>query len=135
MTVSIALLLFGGSVSAREITLFDRTGTPVAYVDTDQEFTVFLWNGTPVAYLSHASIFGFDGKHLGWLRKGIVRDHDGNGVGFVEGAVNMLTKLEPLKGLEKLTPLRSLEELEPMEPMTQDAWSNTPLELFLEGAE
>ncbi len=133
--MSLAFLLCGSAVSAREITLFDRTGTPVAYVDTDQEFTVFLWNGTPVAYLSHASIFGFNGKHLGWLRKGIVRDHDGNGVGFVEGAVNMLTKLERLKGLERLTPLRALEELEPIEPMTKDTWSSTPLELFLEGSE
>lgn len=124
-------LLFSSFAYAREITLFNREGTAIAYIDTNEELTIFLWNGTPVAYLEKSSIYGFNGKHLGWFNDGIVRDHQGNGVGFIEGAVSKLTKLEPLKSLQKLTPLRSLQELEPLEPLSRDSWSRTPLDLFL----
>ncbi len=125
------VVVFPALAEAREITLFDRDGTPVAYVDTDEELTIFLWNGTPVAYLDKSSIYGFNGKHLGWFKQGIVRDREGYGVGFIDGAVNRLTKLEPLKSLKKLTPLRSLQQLEPLEPLPKDRWSRLPLDMFL----
>lgn len=124
-------LLFSSVAYAREITLFDREGAAIAYIDTNEELTIFLWNGTPVAYLEKSTIYGFNGKHLGWFKDGIVRDHQGGGVGFIEGAVSKLTKLEPLKSLQKLTPLRSLQELEPLEPLFKDSWSGIPLDLFL----
>ncbi|MFN9709536.1 MAG: 4-fold beta flower protein [Burkholderiales bacterium] len=124
-------LLFSSLAEAREITLFDREGTAIAYIDTGEDMTIFLWNGSPVAYLEKSSIYGFNGKHLGWFKDGIVRDRQGNGVGFIEGAVNKLTKLEPLKSLQKLTPLRSLQDHEPLEPMFRDSWSRIPLDLFL----
>jgi hypothetical protein len=88
--IAIAVLSFALATvaHAQEITLFDYDGTPVAYIDTDEDLTIFLWNGTPVAYLSQSSVYGFNGKHLGWFKKGIVWDREGYGVGFVEGAVN-----------------------------------------------
>lgn len=129
--IALFLLIFAAPVHAREITLFDHDGTPVAYIDTDEELTIFLWNGTPVAYLDKSSVYGFNGRHLGWFKKGIVWDREGYGVGFVEGAVNKLTKLEPLKSLKKLLPLRSLQQLEPLEPLPKSQWSRTPLDIFL----
>jgi hypothetical protein len=75
-------LLFSSLAQAREITLFDREGTPIAYIDTGEDLTIFLWNGSPVAYLENSSIYGFNGRHLGWFKEGIIRDHQGNGVGF-----------------------------------------------------
>lgn len=118
-------------VEAREITLFDQEGAPIAYIDTDEDLTIFLWNGTPVAYLDKSSVYGFNGKHLGWFKEGIIWDRSGYAVGFVKGAVNKLTKLEPLKSLKKFTPLRSLQQLEPLEPMSKDRWSPIPLDIFL----
>ena len=126
----LTLFLFG-SIEAREIKLFDQEGTPIAYIDTDEDLTIFLWNGTPVAYLDKSSVYGFNGKHLGWFKDGIVWDRKGYGVGFVEGAVNKLTKLEPLKSLKKLAPLRSLQELERLEPLSKNRWSPIPLDIFL----
>jgi hypothetical protein len=128
--VALCLLLSSHS-DAREIALFDREGTAIAYIDTGEDLTIFLWNGSPVAYLEKTSIYGFNGKHLGWFKDGIVRDHQGNGVGFVEGAVNKVTKLEPLKSLRKLTPIRAVQQLEPLEPMFRDSWSRISLDLFL----
>jgi len=59
-------------------------------------------------------IYGFNGKHLGCLDDGLVVDHDGDVVGFVEGALNVLTELESLKSLKSLRPLKSLRELTPL---------------------
>lgn len=83
-------------------------------IDTDDEFNIYLCGGKPVAYLDSSSIYGFNGKHLGWFKDGIVWGHKGYAVGFVEGAINMPTKLERLKGLQQLTPLKSLQQLEPL---------------------
>lgn len=62
-------LLFSSVAYAREITLFDREGAAIAYIDTNDELTIFLWDGTPVAYLEKSTIYGFNGKHLGWLKE------------------------------------------------------------------
>ena len=116
---------------AREISLYDDAGEAVAYIDTDDEMNIYLWKGEPVAYLDGQSIYGFNGKHLGWFKEGIIWDHGGYAVGFIEGAVNKLTKLERLKGLQKLTPLKSLQQLEPLEPLHKSQWARLPLEIFL----
>lgn len=116
---------------AAEITIFDHQGEAVAYVDTDEEATVFMWSGRPVAYISGTNIFGFNGKHLGWISQGILYDHEGYGVGFFKNATTTLTQLESLKGLKQLKPLRSLKELEPLRPLFSSYWNNTPLGIFL----
>lgn len=120
-----------GEALAREVTLFDAAGSATAYIDTEQELSIYLWNGTPVAYLDKSSTYGFNGKHLGWLKQGVVRDREGYGIGFIEGAVSKLTKLEPLKALQRLSPLRSFQELEPLELLLRSTWSREPLDLFL----
>lgn len=130
-TLLVFFLLAPAISYAREISLYDDAGEAVAYIDTDDEMNIYLWKGEPVAYLDGQSIYGFNGKHLGWFKEGIIWDHEGYGVGFIEGAVNKLTKLERLKGLQKLTPLKSLQELEPLEPMHKSQWARLPLEIFL----
>lgn len=125
-----------GLVIEDEITLFDSNGKATAYIDVKDEMIIYLWNGHPVAYLVPAddrfSIYGFNGKHLGWFDNGIIRDHKGFGVGFVKGAVsNVQTDLEPLKKLKKLTPLKSLQKLEPLKPIDKRKFSDMPLKIFL----
>ncbi len=116
---------------AAEITIFDHQGEAVAYVDTDEEATVFMWSGLPVAYISGTNIYGFNGKHLGWINQGILYDHEGYGVGFFKNATTTLTQLESLKGLKQLKPLRALKELEPLQLLFSSYWTNTPLGIFL----
>lgn len=129
--IFIILITLSSSIYAKEITLFNSKGGSVAYIDTNDDLTIYLWSGKPVAYLNSNSIYGFNGKHLGWFHKGIIWDHDGNAVGFIENAVIMPTKLEPLKGLQKLTPLKSITEIPPIEPIYSRRWSHTPLSIFL----
>ena len=130
-TLMFIFLLAPAISYAQEVSLYDITGEAVAYIDTDNDMNIYLWRGEPVAYLDGQSIYGFNGKHLGWLKKGILRDNNGYAVGFMEGATNKLTKLEGLKGLQRLEPLKSLQSLEPLEPLEKSQWAPTPLAIYL----
>ncbi|NRA14954.1 MAG: hypothetical protein HRU04_05600 [Oceanospirillaceae bacterium] len=130
-TILVIFTLMPAIGNAREISLYDDAGEAVAYIDTDDEMNIYLWKGRSVAYLDDESVYGFNGKHLGWFKKGIIWDRKGYVVGFIEGAVSKLTKLERLKGLQKLTPLKSLQQLEPLEPLQKTKWGKLSLEIFL----
>ncbi len=103
--LSLSLLLHGQTWRAieNEISLFNLRGEPVAYIALDDDFTIYLWDGTPVAYLykgfQDVHVYSFDGEHLGWFENGIIWDHNGNAVGFIKGAVNIIPLPEPPKGL------------------------------------
>ena len=64
------VVLFPGSALTQEISLYDSVGEAVAYIDSDDELNIYLWRGKPVAYLEHISLYGFNGKHLGWFKDG-----------------------------------------------------------------
>ncbi len=124
-----------------EVSLFDSDGKPVAYVSMGEDVaTIYMWSGKPVAYLKSSrgtgfSIYGFNGKHLGWFVKGILRDHDGDAACEVRDVVTS-PELEPLKSLKQLKPLKAIPEIEPIRPIFTLEWSSTPCGLFLmEGAE
>ena len=79
---------------AQQISLFNSDGADIAYIAVEEDLTIYLWGGKPMAYLDsdhdegfHVS--GFNGNHLGWFIDGIVYDHEGDAVGFKEGAINM----------------------------------------------
>ena len=108
-----------------------------AYVADD--LTIYLWDGKPVAYLDSDSsggfhVYGFNGKHLGWFVRGIIRDHGGDAACGVKGTGG-LTELEPLKALKELKPLKSLKELAPLRPLFSLQWSRVPCSLFLREGE
>jgi hypothetical protein len=131
----IVLFVFSSSVLANgdEVSLFDATGKPVAYIA--EELTIYLWPGTPVAYLHPDSgkvhIYGFNGKHLGWFVKGIVRDHDGNAVGAVKEVFSSPVEYEPYKSYKQYKPYKSYQEYAPYQPYLSRNWSDMPLRLFL----
>lgn len=137
--ISVLLLVFATTVAVRaadkEKTLFDSEGDAVAYIAIDDELNIYLWKGEPVAYLKkdlgEIHIYGFNGDHLGWFEGGVAYNNKSRPVGFIDGAVSKITKLEPLKGLRKLTPLKSLERLAPIKPVFKKEFSDTPLKTFL----
>jgi len=121
---------------AEEITLFNSDGEAIAYIDAeDDDLTIYLWNGTPVAYLDPNgdayNIYGFNGKHLGWFEDGIVRDHEGYGLGFQKGATSTYTKYEPYKSYKQYKPYKSYKEYAPYKPYYKTQFSNESLSLFL----
>lgn len=124
-----------GQAMAEEITLFNSKGEAVAYIDSDEDMTIYLWKGKPVAYLEKGSLWGFNGDHLGWFEKGVVRDHEGYTVGCIKDAIDMTYQFEPFKAFKQFKPFRGFKKTEPAKPQWKDKWGITPLSLFLAGGE
>lgn len=129
---------------SEDIALFDRHGEAVAYIATDKEMTIYLWDGEPVAYLVNTetsenpksdlfSIYGFNGKFLGRLKGGILRDKNDNVTGFIRGVINIATSKLQKKGSKSKIPNRYMKEIAPMEPIVFSmGWAGISLYNFLE---
>jgi len=120
--------------SGEEISLFDHKGRPVAYIAED--LTIYLWDGKPVAYVysqkrDALDIYGFNSKHLGWFKDGIVCDHDGYAVGGIKAVFKTPTEFEPFKGFKQFKPFKSFREFSPIKPAFLKQWSELPLKYFL----
>lgn len=114
-----------------EITLFNSQGNPTAYIANDEALTIYLWSGEPVAYLDNEDIYGFNGKHLGWFEQGIIWDHDGNKVGYINKTLPVFAKFEPLKSFKEFKPFKSFQEFSPFKPFKSLNISTIELSTFL----
>ncbi len=137
-TVLFSILIFLTSIMpiyAQEVTLFNSEGEAVAYIDYEKDATIFLWKGTPVAFLKNDGgdmcVFGFNGNFLGWYENGIIYDENGNAVSIREGAVNMATQIEPIKGIQEITIIRPITPITPIQPIWSNRWSSKSLIEFL----
>jgi hypothetical protein len=114
-----------------EITLFNKNGTPVAYIADDGE-TIYLWDGRPVAYLKGDKVYGWQGRQLGWFQNGTVFDIYGLRTGFIKSKSPIATEVEPLKAQKRLTPSRGKKQAQVIKPVLCYGYSNNPLEDLLE---
>src|SRR5690554_1178030 len=128
------MILSVSSLSAQQISLFDKDREARAYIDYDKDATIFMWDGTPVAYIEkkgkNLCIFDFDGDLLGWYEDGVVYDKEGYVVGAKEGASSMIshTKTERMKRMQKLPRMRrSVTSFTTTKPIFKRQWSNTSL--------
>lgn len=76
-----------GAVLGEEVPLLNHLGVAVAYIDGGDDSTIYLWGGAPTAYLDGTSIYGFNGRHLGWFEEGVVRGNQGQRVGYTEDTI------------------------------------------------
>jgi hypothetical protein len=132
VSILIVAATFGGNTfAAEDVSLFDSSGNPVAYVAVDDESTIYLWDGEPVAYLDRLNVYGFNGSHLGWLSNGAVINHDGDAECVFKSRYSGFTNFEPFKGFRQFKPFKSFKEFEPFHPFETNIFSNTPCSLFL----
>jgi hypothetical protein len=115
-----------------EITIFDASGSAVAYIAADSEGTIYLWSGDAVAFLHGEHVYGFNGQHLGWFDSGIVRDGKGCAVGFTKEACPKVTKVEPVKRVKKVKRVKSVRRVAPVRLVNKLATSSLPLAIFLQ---
>jgi hypothetical protein len=120
-----------------EIALYTGSGKPVAYIADDDESTIYLWSGKPVAYLRSEDIYGFNGKHLGWLVGGLIYDHDGAIVGSTQAHLRGVPQVSPIKSLKEIKPMKGIAEISPVKPVFRLSWSEdeTLRMFFLRGAD
>ena len=115
-----------------EESLFDILGHPVAYISYDEEGTIYMWDGTPVAYLeSDKTLYGFNGKHLGWYENGQVRNLRGEITGFNRLAADVYIGYEPYKSYKKYRPYRRYKEYPHFKPFYTISKARETLAQFL----
>jgi len=126
------MLLFCCTATAQEVALYNKDGKAIAYIDTvDKDRTIYLYSGEPVAIISETDVYGFNGKHLGWYEKGIVRDHDGKRIGNTKKAATGYTQYEPYKSYKRQKPYISHQSYPPYKPYFSNSWSEGSFEGFL----
>ena len=114
-----------------DTTLFDGEGRPAAYLIDDGEKIIYLWDGRAAAYLAGEDIYGWNGKHLGWFREGVLYNPDGYRVGSTREKCPSPTHDDPVK-YRKLPLYAKAEKLaSPAQPALNDAYSEENLEEFL----
>ncbi len=119
-----------------ELTIYDKNGNAVAYCNYshNDEIIIYLWNGKPTAYYSpnhEESLYGFNGKFLGWMESGIYYDLEGKRIGFEKGSLNIVTSSDPIKHIKEILPIRGVKEIQPIRPINNVDWSTMKLDLFL----
>lgn len=121
----------GSQSDGADLDFYDSRGRAVAYIAAEDEGgTVYLWDGKPVAYLDEESIFGFNGKHLGWLKGNAIYDHDGNVVAAMSNAFSSAVEIAPPKGFKQFLPFKSFKELKPFKPFFASKWCDVPAKVF-----
>ncbi len=139
IVVSAAVFAQTNASADSEITLFNGSGKPEAYIAPQDELAIYLWDGKPVAYLKKDSesgfhVYGFNGKHLGWFVDGVIWDHTGNAACALKERLQR-TEFEPFKAFKQFQPFKSFEEFAPFRPLFSNSWSVSPCQIFLlEGA-
>ena len=124
------LLHVPSAARGEEVPLLNHLGVGVAYVDRGDDSTIYLWGGIPTAYLDGTSIYGFNGRHLGWFEDGIVRGGGGKRVGYTEESIAVYGQT-PLhlaeKGPKRPKPVPLPEVPAPPKPVYLDSPSPVPL--------
>ncbi|AVH39711.1 hypothetical protein AL532_27080 [Pseudomonas monteilii] len=107
------------------LNFYDRAGAPIAYTDDGEH--IFTISGRPVAYLYGGSVYSYQGRHLGVMAEGVIRDNSGHVAFFTKdarlGVTRPMIRLMPLKELKQLKPLKQLRQLRPLKPLNRMTWS------------
>ena len=119
------------------MTLYDRNGTPAAYIDSDGEH-IYLFDGKPAAYLNEDAVYGFGGTQYGWFEKGWIRDLDGYCVMFTDeartqGPAKPSRHETPANWARAARPVRRSRETKRSKPAYKAAWSEIAAGDFLSG--
>lgn len=114
-----------------EENLYDGSGHPAAYIAQDGA-SIFTWAGTAVCHLRDDRLFGWNGKHLGWMVDGIVYDLDGRRVGYTRSRVPVVPSVPSVKSVRSVPSVKSVPEVPRIRPALSTARSSHDLEDFLQ---
>ena len=109
---------------------FDAHAKPAARLDVMDDATFYLSSGEAVAYVVEDGIFGFNGKHLGWLRNGLVYDRAGDIVAAPATAFREPVALSASRTSATHKPAKKPAEEPPARPAFGGSWSKVPARTF-----
>jgi len=117
--------------------IYDRNGQPRLLVMAGDRLVDF--NGKSIGFLDSINAYSYGGRHCGWYKDGILRDHNGDCAGFGEVVTDTthpllpLKKVRPIPGLIEVESARPEIKISPPSPLKTDNWSEyTPASLFIQ---
>lgn len=114
-----------------ETTLYDTSGSPVAYIADDGE-TIYTWHGQALTYLVDENLYGWNGLHLGWFVRGVVYDLRGRRAGFLSSTSPVATRALPAKRAKRAQRAKRARRAARARPALSTARSEAPLTALLE---
>lgn len=120
-----------------QVTLYDKEGKAIAYIDYGDDSTIYMFDGKPVAYIEQKEqVYGFSGMFMGWYSDGVLYENKtyravGAKHDIVRGGINtVVTYLEGLKGIKQIKPVKPVRGNVFDHPVLIDSWSETTLTDF-----
>jgi hypothetical protein len=117
---------------SRDLTFYDRNGTPIAYTEDGEH--IYTFKGKAVAYIYENTVYGFNGRQFGWFENGWIRDLKGACVFFSEdatgGPIKAVKKIKPIKGIKGIKPIKSVKQIKKIKPIFSYSWSAYTNESF-----
>jgi hypothetical protein len=115
--------------------IHDRFGAARLRILENGNVTNFV--GQHVGFIKNDCVYNYTGLQVGWYEGGILRDLNGNTVGFNDTPTDNprpllpLRQLSPHASLNQLAPLKPLTELRHLKPLKSFGWSHLePEQLF-----
>lgn len=111
--------------------IYNRFGEPLLRLLKNGRFVGF--DGKSYGFLAKSNLYNYQGKHVGWFEKGIVRDHNGLCVGFGENPTDTprpftpFKQFKPFRGFVEMEPFRPFKERSPFKPFKKFGWSRIDL--------
>ncbi len=97
--------------------------SPSIYGRESQSLTLYSGNRA-------THVYGFNGKHLSWFDKGLIRDSEGDAACGVKSVIR-LPQIEPIKSIKEIKPIKSIREIPPIKPISSMTWGDVPCSIFL----
>jgi len=115
------------------IPIFDRSGSPVGWLDDDR---ILDDHARHRALVYNGAVFSYAATYLGTFSHGLFRNKHGATVAFIPGASGVLlprTKVPPIPPLPHFPPVKPVPPLPPIPPPPSLSWSGMSWEQFLQG--
>lgn len=117
-------------------TIYDKEGEAALRLLKGGRLVDFL--GKSIGFLHTGSVYDYNGIHRGWYTGGVLRDHEGNCVGFGQRVTDTHHPILPMKSIQptpnitEIEPLRPIREISPVRPVSTFQWSDyNPVSLFM----
>jgi hypothetical protein len=115
--------------------LYSKNGEPNYRILSSGSIVSF--GGRRVAYIDGEDVYGYNGEHLAWWSKGILRDHNGDISGFSKDNTDNktphlpYTKILPTANNVDTEPRKNRQERAPRRPSDSRSFSVTTTGLVL----
>jgi len=114
--------------------VFDPNGDVVAWLNND---VIHDLNGAAVVFLSDHNVLGYGCAHLGFLDRGLFRDHAGDVVAYVRGAhggpLLPVPHVPPIPPVPHVPPVPPVAPVPPIPSVASLDWSSLDWHAFISG--